>query len=92
MGCPTSFARPSPTAEGRDRNPPPYSARKCRQGVVTCPATIEQLTSSTMRALDEVLGWPHNIPGLIDVLGGPGERHVASIEVHRPDSGRHAPE
>jgi hypothetical protein len=34
-------------------------------------AAINELTASTFGALEELLGWPHNIPGLVDVLGGP---------------------
>jgi hypothetical protein len=34
-------------------------------------AVINDLTSASMSALEEVLGWPHNIPGLVQVLGGP---------------------
>jgi hypothetical protein len=42
-------------------------------------AVINDLTSSAFRALEEVLGWPHNIPGLVEVLGGP-DRLSAGLE------------
>jgi hypothetical protein len=42
-------------------------------------AVINDLTSSSLRALEEVLGWPHNIPGLVGVLGGP-DRLSAGLE------------
>lgn len=38
--------------------------------LVIPPEVVQELTGYTMTVLGDLLGWPHNVPGLIQVLGG----------------------